>query len=75
MSGVAARVCLREKCLLEERTNERLPEPYVAKWFVRFLVAVTIDDTFRGSEREKERESWWVFRMNDSEKSTIDVTG
>lgn len=29
------------------RTNERLPETYVAKWFVRFLVAVTIDDTSR----------------------------
>lgn len=65
MSRVAARVCPRvEKCLLDER----LPETLRGQVVRSVLVAVIIDDTFQGREREF---SAWPSR----EKSSIDVIG
>lgn len=65
VSGVAARVCPRvEKCLLDER----LPGTLRGQVVRSILVAIIIDDTFQGWEREF---SAWANR----EKSSIDVTG
>ena len=66
MSRVAARVCQGEKSVCwrkNERTNERTNDCQKRTWrsgSFGFLVAVTIDDTFRDRERET------VFRVNDS---------